>query len=113
MGISLWFECTVIVCYWDPVVAVVPLQLLAMKLVKRNSSVARMNVHPRLQGLTHNRRTSLGWHPPRGPRNGGGPARCATGNAELGPNPGGGFLYGAEHGDVGSINPPRGAGGAI
>ena len=41
MGISLWFECMVIVCYWDPVVAVVPLQLLAMKLVKRNSSVAR------------------------------------------------------------------------
>jgi hypothetical protein len=40
-------------------------------------------------------------------------AGCASGNAELGPNPGGGFLYGAEHGDVGSINPPRGAGGAI
>jgi hypothetical protein len=27
------------------------------------------------------------------------------GNASAGPNPGGGFLYGAEHGGVGSINP--------
>ena len=27
------------------------------------------------------------------------------GDANLGPNPGGGFLYGAEHGSVGSINP--------
>jgi hypothetical protein len=40
-------------------------------------------------------------------------AGCASGNAESGPNPGGGFLYGAEHGDVGSINPPKGAADAL
>jgi hypothetical protein len=38
---------------------------------------------------------------------------CAGGNAELGPNPGGGFNIGAEHGDVGSINPPKGAADAL
>jgi hypothetical protein len=32
--------------------------------------------------------------------------RGPNADAELGPNPGGGFQYGAEHGDNGSINPP-------
>jgi hypothetical protein len=40
-------------------------------------------------------------------------AGCDRGNADLGPNPGGGFNIGAEHGDVGSINPPKGAPDAL